>query len=50
MKISTYEQGSPEWHAARCGIATASGFADVLATVKTGEAASRRRREDSFLH
>ena len=42
MKISTYDQGTPEWHAARCGIATASGFADVLATVKTGEAASRR--------
>ena len=43
VKISTYDQGTPEWHAARCGIAsTASGFADVLATVNTGEAASRR--------
>lgn len=35
-------QGTPEWRAARCGIATASGFADVLATIKNGEAAARR--------
>lgn len=35
-------QGSPEWFAARCGRATASRFADLLATIKTGEAASRR--------
>lgn len=35
-------QGSPEWLAARCGRATASRFADVLATIKTGEAAARR--------
>lgn len=42
MILLDCEQGSPEWHAARCGIATASGFADVLATIKTGEAAARR--------
>lgn len=36
------QQGSAEWLAARCGIATASRFADVLATIKTGEAAARR--------
>lgn len=36
------EQGSPEWHLARCGRLTASRAADVLATVKTGEAAARR--------
>lgn len=35
-------QGSPEWLAARCGRATASRFSDVLATIKTGEAAERR--------
>ena len=35
-------QGSPEWFAARCGHATASRFADVLATIKSGEAATRR--------
>lgn len=36
------KQGSPEWLLARCGLATASRFADVLATIKNGEAASRR--------
>ena len=35
-------QGSPEWFAVRCGRATASRFSDVLATIKSGEAASRR--------
>ena len=35
-------QGSPEWFAARCGRATASRFADVLAKIKSGEAAGRR--------
>lgn len=35
-------QGSPEWFQARCGYATASRFSDVLAKIKTGEAASRR--------
>ena len=35
-------QRSPEWFAARLGIATASRFAAVLAKIKTGEAAERR--------
>lgn len=35
-------QGSEEWRLARAGLATASRFADIMATVKTGEAASRR--------
>lgn len=35
-------QQSPEWYAARCGRATASRFADVMAKIKTGEAAGRR--------
>jgi hypothetical protein len=36
-------QGSDEWFAARCGYATASRFADVLAVVRSGgEAATRR--------
>jgi YqaJ-like viral recombinase domain len=36
-------QGSPEWFAARCGRCTASRFADVLATIRSGgEAAGRR--------
>lgn len=42
MKIIDCDQGSPEWFAARAGIATASCFSDVLATIKTGEAAVRR--------
>lgn len=42
MKIINAEQRSPEWFAARCGIATASNFAKVLATIKSGEAAERR--------
>ena len=36
------EQRSPEWHAARAGLLTASRAADMLATIKTGEAAARR--------
>jgi predicted phage-related endonuclease len=36
------EQGSEEWLRIRAGHATASRFSDVLAKIKTGEAASRR--------
>lgn len=35
-------QGSPEWFAVRCGRVTASRAKDVLAKIKTGEAASRK--------
>lgn len=35
-------QGTETWKLARVGRATASRFADVLATIKSGEAASRR--------
>lgn len=35
-------QGSEEWFSARCGKVTASRIADVMATIKSGEAASRR--------
>lgn len=34
-------QGSPEWHALRCGKVTASRVADVIAKTKTGWGASR---------
>lgn len=34
-------QGSPEWHAMRCGKATASRIVDILAKTKTGWGASR---------
>lgn len=42
MKLLTCEQRSPEWFAARLGIATASNFSKVLAVIKSGEAAERR--------
>lgn len=34
-------QGSEEWLKARCGVVTASRFNDVLASIKSGEAAAR---------
>ena len=36
------EQRTPEWKAARVGRLTASRAKDVLATIKSGEAAARR--------
>ena len=36
-------QGTEAWLADRCGFATASRFSDVLAKIKTGEAATRRK-------
>src|SRR5579864_7292383 len=36
------EQGSQRWREARCGLVTASRCADVVASVKKGEAAPRR--------
>lgn len=35
-------QGTPEWLRARCGKLTGTGAADMLAKIKTGEAAGRR--------
>lgn len=43
MRIIECEQGSPEWLAARCGIASASRFAAIMATVKSGGEAAERR-------
>lgn len=37
-----FEQRSPEWFAARAGCVTGSGVANVLAKIKTGEAATRK--------
>ena len=45
MKVFTSEdlpQRSPEWFAARLGRLTGSVAADMMATIKSGEAASRR--------
>jgi len=40
--METVIQGSQEWFVARLGKVTASRISDVLATLKTGEAASRK--------
>lgn len=40
--IITAEQRSPEWHQARLGRLTGSVASDILATIKSGEAAARR--------
>lgn len=42
MKVFNFQQGTPEWFAARLGLSTASNFAAILAAVKGGEAADRR--------
>lgn len=42
MKVIDCEQGSEVWFQCRSGIATASCFSKVLATIKSGEAAERR--------
>jgi putative phage-type endonuclease len=43
MPLIEVEQGSQEWLAARAGMITASHLVDVLATVKSGEAASVKK-------
>lgn len=40
--MTNIKQGSDEWFAARLGKATASKISDILATIKSGESASRR--------
>jgi putative phage-type endonuclease len=42
FSIITAEQRSPEWFAARLGRLTGSRAGDMLATIRTGEAAARR--------
>lgn len=42
MKILDLIQGTDEWKAARAGMVTASRIVDVMAKIKTGEAAARR--------
>jgi putative phage-type endonuclease len=41
MHIIDCEQGTPEWHAARCGRVTGSRVADVVRRTKTGISATR---------
>lgn len=40
--LSAHPQGSPEWKADRAGKATGSRARDILAKIKSGEAAARR--------
>ena len=40
--IDLSPQRSPEWFQSRCGLLTGSRAADMLATIKSGEAAARR--------
>lgn len=42
MRVIDCEQGTDEWFAVRAGVATASRFGDILATIKSGEASVRR--------
>ena len=42
MNILDCEQGTDSWKAARAGKVTASKISDVMAKIKTGEAAARR--------
>lgn len=42
MRVIDFPQGSAEWLASRAGKVTASRISDVLAKIKTGEAADRR--------
>ena len=42
MKVLDLPQGSDAWKSARAGLVTASRMCDVLAKIKTGEAAARR--------
>lgn len=42
MIVHACAQRSPDWHALRLGRLTGSGAADMLATIKKGEAAARR--------
>lgn len=42
MKIIACEQRTAEWYQARVGMFTASRAADMMATIKSGEAAARR--------
>jgi hypothetical protein len=44
MEILDCEQGSPDWHAARAGIPTASQFATILAKGKDGGASLTRAK------
>lgn len=43
MRIIDVEQGSPEWHAARCGKVTASRVCDIVRKAKSGGISASRQ-------
>jgi putative phage-type endonuclease len=43
MRIIECEQGTPEWHAARCGRVTSSGIADLMRKVANGKPSKMRQ-------
>lgn len=45
LQIFDCEQGTPEWHAARCGVVTASEFSTVLAKGRTANSVSETRKK-----
>jgi len=49
MRIIDAPQGTPEWLAARAGVATASCFAAIMATTRSGGEAAERRNYRSRL-
>ena len=49
MRVIECEQGSPEWRQARAGVITASRVNDVMARIKSGEAAVRRNYKAEIL-
>src|SRR5688572_21155893 len=44
LQIFDCEQGTPEWHAARCGVVTASVFATVMAKGRGGGPSETRKK------
>jgi hypothetical protein len=49
LELSSLEQGSELWVAARCGLVTASRCADVVAMTKKGESAARRNYRSELI-
>lgn len=44
MIIINCVQGSPEWHQARCGVTTASNFADACQKLKNGDYSAKAKQ------
>lgn len=44
IQIHNVEQGTPEWHKARAGVATASRFHDIVKKLKSGAYSAERQK------